>query len=108
MTRSTNNAFTSSFCTLTGDAKTTSSLKATPRETQLYAVSKAQREKIVMQDAPNGIAIPSSAASDQRQDQALPDMTVQKVSIPEKQNPRLVDAKSGVLTKKISEVFNGW
>ena len=58
------NAFnTSRLCILTGDIKP-SQLKATTRETKLYASSKTEREKIVLQDAPNGIAIPSSAASD--------------------------------------------
>ena len=59
------NAFnTSRLCILTGDIKPMSSLKATPRETQLYASSKAQREKIVMANAPNGIAITTKEASD--------------------------------------------
>ena len=59
------NAFnTPRLCMIHGIIKPEAPLKATPRETQLYASNKAQRQKIVLQDAPNGIAIPSSAASD--------------------------------------------
>ena len=64
MTRSTNNAFIQRLCILTGDIKPMASLKATQRETQLFAISKAQREKLVLQDAPNGIDIPTQEASD--------------------------------------------
>lgn len=39
-------------------------LVPTPRETQLYAASKSQREKIVLSDAKNGISIPTQAQSD--------------------------------------------
>jgi hypothetical protein len=36
-------------------------LKPTPRETQLHAAGKAQREKIVLADAPNPIHVLSQA-----------------------------------------------
>ena len=64
MTRSTNNAFTSRLCILTGDIKPEASLKATQRVTQLFAISKAQREKLVLMAAPNGIDIPTKESDD--------------------------------------------
>lgn len=52
------------LCVLTGDIKPLASLKATPRETQLYASSKAERTKIVLSEDYNHIHIPSQEASD--------------------------------------------
>jgi hypothetical protein len=40
-------------------------LKPTPRETQLHAAGKAQREKLVLADAPNQFHVPSQAESDE-------------------------------------------
>jgi hypothetical protein len=39
-------------------------LKATPKETQLHAASKAEREHMTLKDASNQISIPSQEASD--------------------------------------------
>jgi hypothetical protein len=40
-------------------------LKPTPRETQLHAAGKEQREKIVLADSPNPIHVPTQAESDE-------------------------------------------
>lgn len=52
------------LCVLTGDIKPLASLKATPRETQLYASNKAQREKIVLTQNYNHIHVTTQEASD--------------------------------------------
>jgi len=40
-------------------------LKPTPREAQLHAAGKAQREKLVLADAPNQFHVPSQAENDE-------------------------------------------
>jgi hypothetical protein len=60
------NAFnTPRLCMLTGDIKPLGQLKATPRETQLFASNKAQREKIVFAETSNHIHITTQAQSDE-------------------------------------------
>lgn len=60
------NAFnTPRLCMISGSIKPFS-LKATPKETQLFAKSKSEREKIVLADASNGIYIPTKADTDRR------------------------------------------
>ena len=59
------NAFnTPRLCMISGDIKPLAQLKATPRETQLFARNKAQREKIVMADSRNAITIMTQDESD--------------------------------------------
>jgi hypothetical protein len=40
-------------------------LRPTPRETQLHAAGKAQREKLVLADAPNQFHVPTQSESDE-------------------------------------------
>jgi hypothetical protein len=40
-------------------------LTPTPREHQLYAADKAQREKLILADAPNQFHVPSQAENDE-------------------------------------------
>lgn len=40
-------------------------LRPTPRETQLHAANKAQRERLILADAPNQIHVPSQAENDE-------------------------------------------
>jgi hypothetical protein len=47
------------------DYKPQIKLTPTPRETQLYAANKAQREKLILADAPNQFHVPSQAESDE-------------------------------------------
>jgi hypothetical protein len=60
------NAFnTPRLCMLTGDIKPLGQLKATPRETQLFASNAAKREKIVMAESANQIHITTQVESDE-------------------------------------------
>ena len=60
------NAFTTTrLCMLTGEIKPLARLKATPRETQLYAKNKAEREKLVLSQRYNHIHITTQAQSDE-------------------------------------------
>jgi hypothetical protein len=60
------NAFnTPRLCMLSGNIKPLGQLKATPRETQLYASNKAEREKLVLSDDYNHIHITTQAQSDE-------------------------------------------
>lgn len=53
------------LCVVSGNIKPLGQLKATPRETQLYTSNKAQREKIVLADAPNAIHVPTQQENDE-------------------------------------------
>lgn len=60
------NAFnTPRLCMLTGDIKPLGQLKATPRETQLFASNKADRTKIVLSEDYNHIHVTTQAESDE-------------------------------------------
>jgi hypothetical protein len=47
------------------DYKPQIKLTPTPRETQLHAANKAQREKLILSDAPNQFHVPSQAENDE-------------------------------------------